>query len=197
MAKTTTTQKEPVRLREKKLSNGNVSLYLDICRNGRRHKEYLKLYLIDAKTPLEREQNRQTLATAQAVKSKRLIEIQNGEYTFTRQFKENTPFLEYYRKMVEERRKNPESQGNWGNWRSCLRYLEIYCDEKTTFREVTPEFITGFKEFLNNGRKIRTSVSDPAVNATHSKGCRRTPRYPTSTSCVLASIRHTTTKSYR
>ena len=160
MAKTTTTQKEPVRLREKKLSNGNVSLYLDICRNGRRHKEYLKLYLIDAKTPLEREQNRQTLATAQAVKSKRLIEIQNGEYTFTRQFKENTPFLEYYRKMVEERRKNPESQGNWGNW-------------------------------------IRTSVSDPAVNATHSKGCRRTPRYPTSTSCVLASIRHTTTKSYR
>lgn len=153
MAKTTTTQKEPVRLREKKLSNGNVSLYLDICRNGRRHKEYLKLYLIDAKTPLEREQNRQTLATAQAVKSKRLIEIQNGEYTFTRQFKENTPFLEYYRKMVEERRKNPESQGNWGNWRSCLRYLEIYCDEKTTFREVTPEFITGFKEFLNNVEK--------------------------------------------
>ena len=144
MAKTTTTQKEPVRLREKKLSNGNVSLYLDICRNGRRHKEYLKLYLIDAKTPLEREQNRQTLATAQAVKSKRLIEIQNGEYTFTRQFKENTPFLEYYRKMVEERRKNPESQGNWGNWRSCLRYLEIYCDEKTTFREVTPEFIKDF-----------------------------------------------------
>ena len=153
MAKTTTTQKEPVRLREKKLSNGNVSLYLDICRNGRRHKEYLKLYLIDAKTPLEREQNRQTLATAQAVKSKRLIEIQNGEYTFTRPFKENTPFLEYYRKMVEERRKNPESQGNWGNWRSCLRYLEIYCDEKTTFREVTPEFITGFKEFLNNVEK--------------------------------------------
>ena len=101
MAKTTTTQKEPVRLREKKLSNGNVSLYLDICRNGRRHKEYLKLYLIDAKTPLEREQNRQTLATAQAVKSKRLIEIQNGEYTFTRQFKENTPCSTQRSKLPE------------------------------------------------------------------------------------------------
>ena len=75
MAKQTTTQKEPVKLREKKLSNGNVSLFLDIYRNGKRHKEYLKLYLIDAKTPLEKEQNRQTLATAQAIKSKRLIEI--------------------------------------------------------------------------------------------------------------------------
>lgn len=153
MAKQTITQKEPVKLREKKLSNGNISLFLDIYRNGKRHKEYLKLYLIDAKTPIEKEQNRQTLATAQAIKSKRLIEIQNGEYSFTHQFKENTPFLEYYRNMVEERRKNPESKGNWGNWRSCLRYLEIYCDDKTTFRDVTPEFVLGFKEFLENVEK--------------------------------------------
>ena len=39
----------------------------DIYRNGKRHKEYLKLYLIDAKTYVEKEQNRQTLATAQAI----------------------------------------------------------------------------------------------------------------------------------
>ena len=99
MAKKTTNQKEPVKLREKKLSNGNISLFLDIYRNGKRHKEYLKLYLINATTPFEREQNRQTLATAQAIKSKRLIELQNGEYSFTRQFNENTPFLEYYWKF--------------------------------------------------------------------------------------------------
>ena len=55
MTKKTTIQKEPVKLREKKLANGNVSLYLDIYRNGKRQKEYLKLYLIDATTPLERE----------------------------------------------------------------------------------------------------------------------------------------------
>lgn len=85
MAKKTIVQKEPVKLREKKLANGNVSLYLDIYRSGKRHKEYLKLYLINATTPIEREQNRQTLATAQAIKSKRLIEIQNGEYSFTHQ----------------------------------------------------------------------------------------------------------------
>ena len=119
MTKKTTIQKEPVKLREKKLANGNVSLYLDIYRNGKRQKEYLKLYLIDATTPLEREQNRQTLATAQAIKSKRLIEMQNGEYSFTRQFKEDTPFL----------------------------------DEKTTFKDITPEFINGFKDFLNNVEK--------------------------------------------
>lgn len=35
MAKKTIAQKEPVKLREKKLSNGNISLYLDIYRNGK------------------------------------------------------------------------------------------------------------------------------------------------------------------
>ncbi|KAB2829402.1 MAG: hypothetical protein F9K10_00435 [Paludibacter sp.] len=45
--KKSATQKEPVRLREKKLANGNVSLYLDIYKSGKRAKEYLKLYLIE------------------------------------------------------------------------------------------------------------------------------------------------------
>lgn len=78
MAAKTQSQKEPVKLREKRLANGNISLYLDIYRSGKRHKEYLKLYLIDATTPAAREQNRQTLATAQAIKAKRQIELQNG-----------------------------------------------------------------------------------------------------------------------
>jgi hypothetical protein len=38
--------KEPVRLREKKLKDGNRSLYLDIYSNGIRKYEYLKLYLV-------------------------------------------------------------------------------------------------------------------------------------------------------
>lgn len=196
MTKKTTIQKEPVKLREKKLANGNVSLYLDIYRNGKRQKEYLKLYLIDATTPLEREQNRQTLATAQAIKSKRLIEMQNGEYSFTRQFKEDTPFLEYYRKMVEERHKNPESEGNWGNWRSCLRYLEIYCDEKTTFKDITPEFINGFKDFLNNVEKTLTSVPVHVGKGMCFKDCPKTRKSLISISSAPVSTRLTMKESY-
>lgn len=36
--------KEPIRIRRKKLTNGNVSLYLDIYLNGKREYEFLKLY---------------------------------------------------------------------------------------------------------------------------------------------------------
>ena len=151
--KVTKSQKEPVRLREKRLANGNKSLYLDIYRNGKREYEFLKLYLVKELTPFDKEQNRQTLATAQAIKAKRQIELQNGEYDFTKQFKTDMPFLTYYRKMCEDRHKNPDSDGNWGNWHSCLKYLERYCDERTTFKDITPEWIEGFKEYLDTVEK--------------------------------------------
>ena len=145
-------QKEPVKLREKILANGNISLYLDIYYNGTRSHEFLKLYLINAKTPIEKEQNRQTLQTALSIKAKRQIEIQNGEYGFTNTFKTYTPFLAYFRKLCEERK---AGTGNYGNWFSCLKHLERYCDEKTTFKHVDVNFIEGFKDFLNNAAKDR------------------------------------------
>lgn len=148
-SKISKTKKEPVKLREKVLANGNISLYLDIYRNGKREYEFLKLYLIKERTPQDRKQNEQTLLTAQAIRSKRQIEIQNGEYGFTKQFKQDIPFLQYYRKMCEERHQNPDSNGNWGNWHSCLKYLEVYCDEKTTFKDIDADWIEGFKEYLN------------------------------------------------
>jgi integrase len=149
----TSAKKEPVRLREKALSNGSKSLYLDIYSDGKREYEFLKLYLVPAKTPLDKQQNKETLATAQAIKAKRQIELQNGEYGFTSQFKIDTLFLNYYRKMCEERQGTPESRGNWGNWYSCLKHLERYCTEKTTFKDVTTDWIEGFKDYLDNAAK--------------------------------------------
>lgn len=146
-------RKESVTLREKKLANGNISLYLDIYRDGKRSYEFLKLYITKATTPLEREVNRQTRATAEAIKAKRQIELQNNEYGFNSQFKLDTPFLEYYRKMCDDRAKNQESRSNYQNWFSCLKHLERYCSEDTTFRDITPEWIEGFKSFLDTTGK--------------------------------------------
>jgi hypothetical protein len=123
---------------------------LDIYRDGKREYEFLKLYLVKATTPIEKEQNKQTLATAQAIKSKRQVEMQNGEYGFASQFKADTYFLDYYRKMCDERRGNTESTGNWGNWYSCLRHLERYCNDKTKFKDITTDWIEGFKNYLDN-----------------------------------------------
>lgn len=71
--------KEPVRLRMKELANGNKSLYLDIYRNGKRTYEYLKMYLIPETDYNARRQNQATMAAANAIKSKRIIQLTNGE----------------------------------------------------------------------------------------------------------------------
>ena len=71
--------KEPVRLRMKELANGNKSLYLDIYRNGKRTYEYLKMYLIPETDHNARRQNQATMAAANAIKSKRIIQLTNGE----------------------------------------------------------------------------------------------------------------------
>lgn len=85
--------KEPVYLRQRKRSNGLIALYLDICRDGKRINEYLKLYLVPERTKEDREKNRQTLQLAQSIKAQRIVEIQNGEFGFKDQFAEATRFL--------------------------------------------------------------------------------------------------------
>lgn len=71
--------KEPIRIRRKKLENGNFSLYLDIYINGKREYEFIKLYLIPEKTKADKEVNRQTLQLDNSIKARRIVEIQNGE----------------------------------------------------------------------------------------------------------------------
>lgn len=147
--------KEPIRIRKKSLANGNISLYLDIYLNGGREYEFLKLYLIPEKTKADKDKNRQTLQLAEAIKSKRIVELQNGEYGFNAAYKLDTNFLDYYRAMCEKRHGNPESRGNWGNWYSCLKHLERYCKPSMTFKSVTPEWIEGFKEYLDKTARCR------------------------------------------
>lgn len=62
--------KEPVRIREKKISGGNISLYLDIYQNGLRKKETLKLYLVPEINAATKLQNDAELS-ASSVKTKR------------------------------------------------------------------------------------------------------------------------------
>lgn len=142
-------RKESVTLRQRKLSDGGASLYLDIMHNGKRYRETLHLYLLDGNSKLVKDTNRQTMLQAETVRAQRLIDLQRGQYEELRQFKPQTLFLSYYRMMCEKRLKT-DTQGNWGNWRGCLRYLENYCDETTTFKEITPRWIEGFKEYLEN-----------------------------------------------
>ncbi|MDD4490194.1 MAG: Arm DNA-binding domain-containing protein, partial [Paludibacter sp.] len=66
------TKKNNVILREKALTSGNVSLYLDIYRDGTRTYEFLKLYVnTKARTPIEREANREVFELAEKIRTQK------------------------------------------------------------------------------------------------------------------------------
>lgn len=161
--------REPIRLRQRKLPTGNTSLYLDIYIDGRRTYEYLKMYLIPEKTRADKEKNRETLKLADAIRAKRVVELRNGQYGFLSPSAPSLRFYDYYRAMCEKRL-GTESRGNWGNWYSCLHHLKKYEKrENITFAEITPEWVQGFKDYLENeavawGHDFRKRIKDKPLS---------------------------------
>lgn len=142
--------KEPIRLRHRRMPSGLTSLYLDIYVDGKRSYEYLKLYLVDEHTRADKEKNRQTLALAEAVRAKRVVELRNGQYGFRCRKAGKIRFFDYYRSLCQKRL-GAESRGNWGNWFSCLHHLEKYEKRKDiTMADITPEWVQGFKDYLES-----------------------------------------------
>lgn len=149
--------KEPIHLRQKKLRNGNISLYLDIYhKGGSREYEFLKLYLIPEKTKADKERNENTIRLAEAIKARRIVEIQNDDNGFKSDYKEETSFFEFYQLLTDER-KNANTSKNYKAWMSALYHLKRYeRNEKIKFSDITPKWVQGFKDFLNKEIGVQT-----------------------------------------
>lgn len=148
-------------LRQRKQTrNGTISLYLEIykgyaeTKDGKRKPirdyEYLDLYLIDKpRNPIDKQQNKENLNLAESIKAKRELEIKNGTYGFTNEFKKQTNFIEYFRNLVNKK----ETKGNLGNWYSTQIHLENYAGSNVTFKDIDLQFAEGFKEYLSEAKR--------------------------------------------
>lgn len=146
--------KESIRLRQRKLATGNISLYLDVYRNGVRQYEYLKMYLIPEKTRADKETNRQTLQLAEAIKAKRIVELHNNEYGFANKTR-NAYFFDFFRSLVNENIDGSKrSKGCASNWVSTLSFLEQYESRNITFSDITPAWVNGFKGYLDKAVRL-------------------------------------------
>ena len=136
--------KEPIRLRMKDLANGNKSLYLDIYRDGKRTYEYLKMYLIPETDNNARVRNQTTMAAANAIKSKRIIQLTNGEAGI--ETREKVFLLDWMETYKENQAKRGKKDGN--QIQVTIRILKDYVGERVTMDQIDKAFCQEYIDYL-------------------------------------------------
>ncbi len=150
MKKKEVKKKEPVKLRQRELTNGNYTLYLDIYWKGQREYDYLNLYVKKSNKAADNEQNKQALLLADQIRAQRIIDLHSGKYKL-KQPKTDISFLEYFAKLKTDRL---NSKGNFGNWDSAYKHLLTFTKgQQPTLGDVDESWLLTLKQYLLNDAK--------------------------------------------
>ncbi len=163
-----------VTLREKKITGGRKSLYLDFYpaikhpeKGKDTRREFLGLYIMDRpKTEIDKQTNKETKTLGESIRAKRQLAIQANNFGFFEQKKYEADFLEYFSKCCEKR-----YGSNQSNWRSAYKYLLEFTEGVCKMSDVTDSFLEEFKEFLSGQdlsvnscvsyfNKLRSAIKD-------------------------------------
>ena len=164
-----------VSLRQKKISKGRKSLYLDFYppiphpETGKpTRREFLGLYLIEKpKTPIDKQHNTETLQIGESIRQKRENFLNKPEI-YSQYEKEQLRlqelgeqcFVEYFNKLASKRKAS-----NHDNWVSALNYLNTFTNGSLRFADLNQKFLEDFKEYLLNAKSKRSSKTTLSQNS--------------------------------
>ncbi|MBR4479981.1 MAG: site-specific integrase [Bacteroidales bacterium] len=157
--------KEPVRIREKVLDGGTISLYLDMYYKGNRKKEGLKLYIIPETSPAAKLQNKNTRKLAEQIKAQRILDIQkDGLVDWEKLKRSRTTLLSWLEDFVTcEEKLSPSSVRPKRNAKDRVKeYLTSIGKPDLLLSEVDKDFCRGFVAFLRTCKiyKGKKTMSD-------------------------------------
>ena len=157
--------KEPVRIREKVLGDGTISLYLDMYHKGNRKKEGLKLYIIPETSPAAKLQNINTRKLAEQVKAQRILDIQkDGLVDWEKLKKSRTTLMSWLEDYVTcEEQLSPSSVISKRNAKVRVEeYLASIGKPDLRLADVDREFCRGFVAFLRTckAHREKETISD-------------------------------------
>ncbi|MBQ8865130.1 MAG: site-specific integrase [Bacteroidaceae bacterium] len=144
MAKNDTKVTDNPKLKQKELSDGNLSLYLDyylgrinvkdeatgeIKSKVQRKREFLHLTILAApRTPIERQQNKETLALAQKIRFEREQELKESMHGYRLKKDRDINFVDYFRAYIDNYTKKD------------IRMMQIALNRFIDFLNETPEY---------------------------------------------------------
>ena len=162
--------KEAIKLRYKKLTNGNKSIYLAHWNNSNNKWEYefLKdLYIIPDTAPANKEANDNTLRLANAIKAKRIVELQNTAHGFTNNgTRSKVNVIDYIKKIAEEKRikAGGKERGTFQGYNALAKQIEAYSGLKTAFKQVDKTYCNGFLNYLTTATNQNRGMKNKPLN---------------------------------
>lgn len=164
-----------VSLRQKKISKGRKSLYLDFYppiphpETGEpTRREFLRLYIFEKpKTPIDKQHNTETLKIGESIRQKRENFLNKPEI-YSQYEKEQLRlkelgeqcFIEYFIKLANKRKAS-----NHDNWVSALNYLNTFTSGTLKFVDLNQKFLEDFKEYLLNTKSNRSNKTTLSQNS--------------------------------
>lgn len=146
--------KEPIALRQKPLSKGGYSLYLDIYQNGKRRYDFLKLYLVPEIDDATKRQNQRTLQAANTIKAQRVIELANEKAGISRVSTRSKILLKDYIAIYRQNSEKTHKGGSYCNNIDSMsnRLFEYVGDniDRLQMKDIDVNFCRGFVSFLSN-----------------------------------------------
>jgi integrase len=141
-------------LRQKPISKGRISLYLDFwpaIRNPHTMKltrrEFLGFYIYaDPKNHAQREYNDDLLEKAELIRCRRQESVINREFGFVDRHQQQEDFLAYYKEMC---------CGKDDKWAVVYGHFSKFVNGKCTFGEVTIDLCKRFGEYLLTANSLR------------------------------------------
>jgi integrase len=164
-----------VTLRQKKISKGRQSLYLDFYpavphpETGEpTRREFLGLYIFEKpKTPIDKQHNIETFKIGESIRQKRENFLNKPEI-YSEYEKEQLRkkelgeqcFVEYFKKLANKRKAS-----NHDNWLSALNYIEAFTKGKLKFADLNDKFFEDFKEYLLTTKSNKSSKTTLSQNS--------------------------------
>ena len=150
----------------KPLNNGSKSLYLDIYRNGKRSYEYLKMYIIPEVDDEARKRNKATMTAANAIKSKRIIAMTNGEAGIKSPSDGPKILLsEWMQEYMENQKKR--GMKDFRQIKVAIRILKDYTGEDVTLDQIDKAFCQGYIDYLMTEYKPQGQVVSPSTSTNY------------------------------
>jgi len=131
-----------IKIRSQKNQEDKYHLYLDFFSQNKRERQFLKIYVVNKKTP----ENETKIQKATLLRDKKELELfgmsEPEEFQLNKD-KFNADFIDYFEWLVYERKKADKS------WKHTLKHLRIFSENKPViFSSVTRNFCEEFKKYL-------------------------------------------------